>query len=298
MRILPHITMGFAVFVALSECHAAGAAGLSSANFIAYSADFNADGCADYLIKAKDDLMVPIPVPSQNKPFILQSTTGCTYNLVQSLTDAQIKDSRWTPANYQVVVGDVRGDGGGSLLIAPLLGASSSPLFNVVRSTSLQYSLLQTLNPLDFQVGTSGSTVSLSNVDSDGRSDLSVRRGSDLVAIYTAGADGSFTLTASGNKVATATAVWNNFSQQLKTGTIDGALNLISAETREKFRAAMTAPGATPAGFADAVKDFSVIDATEGSIRAAIVVDIQGVRTLFFVTFGKESDGTWKIHMM
>lgn len=288
-------------------CFVAGAAiptDLLRAGYAVYSADINSDGCTDYLVKAKDALVlidlddgltVPFPVPSVNKPFILLSGAGCSYTLQQSLTKDQIKTPPWATSSYSVIVADSQGNGYGSLILSPL--GSMGTLFNVGRNANLiNYTLLQSLSSSDFQLNLPGVTTGISYSGTDSRTDISVFQNGSLIGFYVADVDGKYAANGTENNIAAATATWNSFMQFLFANNKDGALGLISEDRREEIRVVMTSPTADLIGYAQSVVGFDAISDTDGIVRALVrrkdaSADVFG----FYVTLSKTADGVWRI---
>lgn len=281
-------------------------ADLVSAKYSVFASDQNGDGCTDYLIKSPDaivpidlnDVFVPIPVPSKSLPFMLQSSPGCSYALVQGLTRAQVTSSAWKKADYQVAVGDVNGDGGGSLLLSPT-ASSSTPTFNVAGNvTTKAFALLQTLKSGDFQTGTPGTTVSLELTNQDQRTDLVIRRGNQVLGVYAAESNGTFLPVSSANSIGASYAVWNTFMAQLKSNDVDGAVASMSKSFQAEARETLTASDADLVNFASMVTEFDIVEAHEGYAKAVLILTEGGKKHMHLVLLGLDSDGTWKIFEM
>ena len=295
-------------------------ADLITAGYEVYASSVDSDGCQDYLVKAPntwamlsidDDMPLIIPAPSRHRPFILTATFSwathiCSYTLLNNPSPLQISDSSrgWVRTNVRIAVGDVLGNSSGSLLIGPIQASNDTQAieqslsFNVARNASGVFSLIQKLPGVSFAVGVDQAVLTLEYSDNDQRSDLVVRVAGQITNIYAANADGTFSASSDTNKVAAATAVWNNFIGQLRSGTVAQVLQSISAQTRDRFQTMLALPGANLPAFANAITRFEVIDITDVVVKAAIIIPSNGVDMMYFVVFGKDADGTWKIYSM
>lgn len=308
MKSLIKLLAGGLVALSCTAGIAAVPADLVSAKYSVFASDQNGDGCTDYLVKSPDaivpidldDVFVPIPVPSKSLPFMLQSSTGCTYALVQGLTRAQVTSGAWKKADYQAVVGDVKGDGGGSLLLAPTV-SNTPPTFNVTRSpTTREFALAQTLKSGDFQTGIPGTTIGLELTNKDQRTDMVVRRDGQVVGVYAADVNGKFYPSSSVNKIAMSQAVWNTFLDQMKANDVEGVLKYaISTRFQAEARSILTAPGADLRRFATTLlPEFEVIEVGTIYTRAVLILTENGQKQMYFIIFAADSDGSWKIANM
>ena len=269
-----------------------------------YQADYNGDGCIDYLLRAParvmvldlDDLIIPLVL--NNKSIILMSGLNCAYSSVDDVASDMLNDSRWVPAEYRLVIGDSRGDGGGSIIAVPI-ASTSLPLFNIVRDPiSKGFLLLQTLRPQDLQIATNDAVVSLEYSDADLRSDLVVRRGAQILAIFSAGADGSFSIASDENLVAMSHFVWKSFLDSLTSGNLGGALASVSNDTKDLIQTLLNVAGGNLSTLAESITRFGIIEVKSNYVRAAVVVAAGGQEKMYFVVFGRDSDGAWKIYSM
>jgi hypothetical protein len=249
------------------------------------------------MVSVDDDLTFPILVPPKNTPILVLSSGVCP-NMVASVPSAsQLTDPRWAPAEYSALVGDVLGTGSGSILLAPT-SATGTNSFSLVRNAADgTYSVLQSFAVANFGIG-SGSTISMENTNSDSRSDLVVRNGLNVVAVFTAGPDGRFTGGIS-DLIALTTVVWNNFTKTLKSSQPTNALQLVSSSTRPLFDSVISAPGADTVHFANSIVRFDVLNiSTPGIVKACIVTNDDGTPTLYYVLFEQDTDGYWKIYSL
>lgn len=298
---------GCLLWVGLHSAIAAVPADLSIAGYEVFEADDNGDGCTDYLLKAPD-LIIPLsidddaplilPVPSRHAAMILISSPGCSYSLVQSPPRSQVQKSSWIKTTYPLVVGDARGDGGGSLML--LVPGAAGRTFNIGRhSTTKDFTLLQVLNTADITSSAPGAVVSLEYTNGDSRSDLVVRSAGEIVAVYTANDGGTYVLGGGGGDAAAIVrVVWGDFASALVRNSAASALNLVSAQNRSRFAAVMNDVDADLPGFANSIESFEILTVESVYIEAAIVVRSGTQRTAYFVAFGKDASGRWKIFNM
>ena len=275
---------------------------LLTAGYQVYTADINGDGCPDFLIRAPnqyvpisidDDISIIIPIAARFPALQLTSVGTCGSMALTVLPASISYDPRWLPAAYSVLVGDVVGLGGGSLLIAPT-NSSNSYAFSISRSnTDGSYTYLQSLQLATFGLG-SGTTLSFQYVNSDSRSDLVAMNGANVVAAFTAGTDGRFT-SGTSDMVSLTTIVWKSFLGALSSTNPNNALQMVAGYSNDVFATAINTPGATPQGFATIISSFDVIDVQPTYVRAVISIQRNGETDLFYVLFGKDADGYWKI---
>lgn len=273
-----------------------------NAGYTVMQADINGDACVDYLIQGKtisvildlDDLVFPVLSPPRVQPLLLLSatTTGtCSYAAAPA-TAAQLRSTAWGASSYRVSVGDVRGDGNGSLFISAPQGSLA---FNVARLASGSYSMLQVFNAKDLHLDSTGATVALVHSDADARSDLVVTQNGAVLGVYLAVADGTFAVSSPDNNAASAMAAWKQFIKYLQDSDLEGALTVVANSIRDAERAAMTAPGATPFSLPGSITQVDVSKETNGQVELVLVAPQGGQDFLYSVTLAKESDGVWRI---
>lgn len=309
MKILSVLLAGGLFAFYCTSSIAAVPADLVAAKYSVFSSDQNGDGCTDYLVKSPDaivpidldDVFVPIPVPSKSLPFMLQSNTGCAYTLVQGLTRAQVTSSAWEKADYQAVVGDIKGDGGGSLLLAPTL-SNTPPTFNVTRSpTNKTFALNQTLRSSDFQTGVPGTTAAMELTNRDQRSDLVIRRNGQVIGVYASDSSGKLYPVTTVNTISITQVVWNTFVGQMKGNDVSEVLRTsISTHFQTEARRILTTSGADLPGFGEtlAAAEFEVVEVGADYSRAVLILTENNQKQMYFVTFGRDPDGAWKISDM
>ena len=274
---------------------------LVNANYKVYVADINADGCPDYLLKPAgqivtipidDDLMLVLPIVRNAQPLLVVSNSGCQTFSNRTPTPAELSDARWQAGNFAVAIGDSLGSTSGSLFVAPI-GAAGSFAFNVSRSATGQLTLIQTVASAGL-LTTPGARAFLENQNADNRTDLVIRDGNAVLAVFKANADGTFSPGPS-DGVSVATAVWRGFIAALSGSDPSVSLSFVSPDIRSRVSAALATPGASPSRFAAAVVRFDVIDVETQWARCAVTINRGGVNTFFFVLIGVDTDGAWRI---
>ena len=148
-----------------------------------YSGDFNQDGREDIFIKASPgyviiagDIDIPVLVnPEVGDVLLIQQPNGeytVDYNLSQA--DLAVLNT-WTTQNYELVAGDFNGDGlADAFLQAKTAGDNSVMLLAAEGTAAPTYD--KTLTAADFGFDIANATVKTSDLNFDGRDDLTISR--------------------------------------------------------------------------------------------------------------------------
>ena len=280
---------------------AAAPADLVNAHYNIYVGDVNNDSCPDYLLKPAgqivtipfdDDLVLTFPVIRNALPLMIVSNAGCKSFSSRTPEASELADGRWQRGDFYVASGDVLGNENGSLFVGPIASAGRYA-FNLSRDATGQLTLIQTL-PTASLFTTSTAVGYLENQNNDNRTDLVIRDGTSILAVFKANADGTFAPGGS-DGVLVATAVWRGFMKALGSGDPTTSLSFVSKGIKSEVLAALTTPGADPSQFLKSIVRFNVLEVDPLWVRCAITFKLGGVDTFFFMLIGLDEDGVFRI---
>lgn len=272
---------------------------LVQSSYRSFSGDVNGDGRSDVLLKASsrivliplDDLSLPVPIPPKNATFVLISNSDGTYSLAANPADTVAGSSVWQTDSYELVYGDVLGNGLGSVLIKAK--ASGAPSFVVALTSPGTLQLIQQLTPatLGIDLGAPGTTAELKHSNSDGRTDLAVSTNGRIAAVFIADQNGIFRR----DDEASIRAVWSGLLKAFENADANMAAQYLVEESREQYRQA----------FADLGSDLQKIPAAFSTIRALSRTDayaeyvftqnVGGKTTMHIVPFVRRG-GLWSMN--
>ena len=265
-------------------------------------ADINGDGCPDYLILAPrrwvsipidEDLIVPISVSDPKESLLIVSSSNCQYSSSRPPTQIEIARTDWVVSSYSINYGNVLGNDSSSFLIVPP-NSTTAPTFSIVnRGNGQGLEMLQAIT-LQSQFPGVVATLSLQKIDGDTRSDLVLRSAGGILAVFLANPEGKFS-TGPLDTVFVAVLVWKEYTDALSRGDVPTALRYVSSRVRDSFSVALSQPDSDPVGYARDVKHMDVIEVGSNWSRAAVTFNRNGQEQMFYVMFGVESDGTWRI---
>jgi hypothetical protein len=232
---------------------------MSRSRFQVSAGDVNGDGRLDVLLRPTpivinlpmgDDVELPLVIPPPIPTFVILSQADGGYSL-NANPDQQLQSNpRWAADLYELVFGDVLGDGSGAVLIKAR--SSDAPSFMVALSAATGgLRLIQQLTPAatGVDLGAAGVGVILQDKNADGRADLLIYVDQRLSKVLLADSEGRFY----NDDAATIQAVWRALLDALDAGNGSLALQYLSEESRGKYGDAFTSlrPRATalPAKF-------------------------------------------------
>jgi len=169
--------ISFHAFAIMLMSGVANAAEWSSASHKIYSGDYDGDGRADIFLKGAPkfvpiagDIMIPLLLPTEHTDYVLQQQSGGDYIVVHAPSRAITDTKSWSASQHKVHVGDFNGDGSrdyflqgnsnGIASITLLAGASNTALIGAVNR--------------DNNLVASNATITVTDVNGDGKQDLSV----------------------------------------------------------------------------------------------------------------------------
>jgi hypothetical protein len=262
--------------------------------FAVYSGDFNSDGYIDILAKAKtrivmiplDDLVVPVPIASPVVSFVILSDSGGSYTVSTNVSSTMLTSSVWRADTHDLRIGDLLGNGfGGAVIEARNPG---EPSFSVGVAEGVPR-LIQVLTAaaLGFDLGASGITSELGDLNGDGRTDLTIRRSGLVLQVLHANASGEFVA----NQEATLRAVWLGFKSHLDSGNPTAALAYISPERGAFYSGIFQALGAERLRTLSATwTDVRAISLRPNYAAFSIVDTFNGQRSVHILVFEKDGE--------
>lgn len=280
------------------EAQAAEAGSLPSSNYRPRYGDLNGDGRTDVLMVAVRkiilidyDIPIPVPLPTPHPTFLLLSTGSGGYVVMTSISSEALSSPIWQDGGYEVVFGDILGEGHGSVILRSTI--AGGPSFSlVVHGTSGAPELVQVLSPETLGLAIAGPNVSVQLQDNngDGRDDLIVLVDGQTQWIYVAGLDGRFIL----NDTQSLRAAWEGLKSSIASGDAERALAYIAEGSRPLYGRALSDMGAAvmqlPARWSD-IQPVSQVG--DYSIWSASVAHPDGERTHVIIFLKHE--GQWFI---
>ena len=166
-----------------------------------YSGDFNGDSLEDIYLQATPkfiliagEIDVPIFIDSDNTDIILQKETDGSYTTINNPSEAQTGAITWADGEHNIITGDFNGDGLTDFFLQGTeAGVSSFSLLATPTGTA-------TLNEQydDDSIISTNATISVTDINSDGRDDLVINYTSNIQKIAYANNLGAFPILANG----------------------------------------------------------------------------------------------------
>ncbi|HEY8101774.1 MAG TPA: hypothetical protein VIF82_13580 [Burkholderiaceae bacterium] len=270
----------------------------------AFSGDVNGDGYPDILLKADykiimlpldDDGLFPLPIPAPSPTFVLLSQSDGSYVLTAKPDASIVNSAVWQANSYDLILGDVLGNGAGSILIKTR--TPGQPSFVVAMSSStgaLQLVQVLTTANIGIDLGAAGTTVAFQDQNGDGRTDLVVSVNNRLTSILLADANGDFAKNSTSNDTATIRAVWSGMLNALSNGDTTTALSYINDESKDSYAQIFSDLGSNVQQLPSSLSNFNFVTVTSTYATAVVSQSYGGQNTMGFVNFMLGAGG-WNI---
>ena len=272
---------------------------LRNASYTVFSGDVNSDGRTDLLVKAKlkiavidlDDLAVPIVIPPSSPTFVLLSS-GNDYVLDAQPNASVLNSSVWQPGGYELIYGDLVGEGAGGMVIRSQSGGGTSFSITTLVSTGAPQ-LLQALTSatLGVDLGASNVTTDVVDQNNDGRADLVVKTAGRVSTVLLADANGLFHASSS-NAIQ---AAWFGMLSAMTDGNSADALAFIAEERRPVYQTAFANMGTSISMVRPTLTNFALIQTGTGFARFVVDQTINGTTRMHFVDFIQTPNGDWAV---
>lgn len=269
---------------------------LQRAGYSIFAGDVNGDGLTDVLAKAARkivliDFDVPIPIllKSASPTFVLLSQHGSPYVLDSAPSASILNSPAWQPTSHDMVFGDVMGTGSVALLIRARVSGQPSFLISTSASSG-QPVLLQELSTaqIGFDLSTSGTVVSLSDSNRDGRADLIVRRNGLIELVLTANAQGLFVKPQSDSE--SILVAWRSFCASLDSGDSSSAARFLTEAGQPIYLPALQSLGPALNGLTAAWSEPRMVRVGSTFAVYGLRETINGTVRLHLIRFKRENN--------
>jgi hypothetical protein len=271
---------------------------LLRSNYIAKSGDYNGDGIPDVLMIAIKrvvlidyDIPIPVAIPTPSPSFAILSSGPGNYSLDTSPSAGMIASGVWQSSTYDMVYGDILGNGaGGVVLRAKNAGLPSFSLGASPSNGAPQ--LIQVLSSSALGVDISGASgeVRLGDMNGDGRADLTVVSGGVVVAAYAANTNGQYVR----DENLSIRATWQGVRSALEAGDRVKAALHIAEDSREFYSTIFQEMGQYLPTATNGWSDITPLEILADESTWFMTVTAQGETTGHIVNFTKVN-GTWQI---
>ncbi|HEY8102387.1 MAG TPA: hypothetical protein VIF82_16735 [Burkholderiaceae bacterium] len=304
-RAIGSCLMAFALLATIYPAHASPYDNaMTRTVYHVFSGDVNGDGTPDILVKADfkiimlpldDDGLFPLPIPAPSPTFVLLSQSDGSYVLTAKPDASIVNSAVWQANSHDVIVGDVLGNGAGSILVKTR--TPGQPSFVVAMSSStgaLQLVQVLTTANIGIDLGAAGTTVTFQDQNGDGRTDLVVSVNGRVSSVLVADASGTFHVNDPSSTAASARAVWNGMLNALSTGDTTTAVTYIIDGSKDKYTQAFTDLGPDVAQFASSFGSIDFVHVSSNYIIGVVTENYAGQTTMGYINFILSPDG-WSI---
>lgn len=262
---------------------------LIEANYTVYSGDINGDGTDDLLLEAKRlfavasiDPIVILRIASASPSFFLQSK-GSSYQLIIDRNALSSDSPKWTPNNFEILHGDVNGDGIQELLLRSLNNDNSF----VIRVSELTgapvISQVLTKEGVGGVISGINKEVLLTDVNNDGRFDIVVYFNDTITDIFLATSNGVFALPKTEEDDVIKS--WLGFCFSLASGNINSAASFIHPEMRQRYSEALHSIGDGVSDIPQYWSELELIRINDEIAEYVVTQDFNGERIMHMITF-------------
>jgi hypothetical protein len=294
---LKYFKAAVAVFGVFLFTHAvAGSDVLQAAQYSVFKGDVNGDGYPDYLVKAKIKIVmidydVPFPVPLKppSPTFVLLSNGGA-YSLDSNPTNVVINSAVWQPGSYEMIFGDVQGNGNISLLLQNRTSGAPSFLIAISATTGAPQ-LLEKLDvsAVGYDLSAVNTTIELRDASKDGRADLIVRVDGKIAQVLYASSDGTFSKPK--NDQDQVGAAWAAFTAALDSNDIASAAQFIAPDAQDKYLGALASLGSAVTALTQHWSQFRPMVVKPDYALCSVIESGDGPENIHIVTFIRGSTG-------